>query len=162
MKLLIIAAALSTLAAAPTTVPTVRLSEEVEVAAPAARVWEQVTVGRNLVTWCPEWKSERNATARLSAVGDVLDYRDAWGNGGRSVVTYLVARKELRVAHEPDDGSYICQARMVLTPTPRGTRVRWIESYTDESAAKDRDATAQKTLRAMHESLTQLKASAER
>ncbi len=162
MRALMLISAVLALGAAPATLPSVRLTEDVEVAAPPARVWEQVTVGRHLVVWCPVWKSEGNTTARISAVGDVLQFRDAWGNRGRSVVTYLVPLQEVRVTHEPDDGSYVCQARLVLTPTAKGTRVRWMETYTDDSPPKDRDATAQKTLREMRESLTRLKAGAER
>ena len=125
-------------------VPVVRHEAEVEVAAPPAAVWAYVTSGRNFVTWCPQWKSAKNAAHSIVKVGDVLDYMDEWGHGGRSIVTYLAKDKELRVAHEPDDGSYICQAKFVLTPTPRGTRVLFWDQYTDESPAKDLQATAEK------------------
>ncbi len=149
-------------APAPRQIPTVRLEAERDVAAPPAAVWAQLTVGRNLVTWCPVWKSAANATRRLARVGDVLDYTDAWGHGGRSVVTFLEANKELRVAHEPNDGSYLCQARVMLTPAPRGTHVRYVEQYTDESPPKDLEATAAKTTAKMNAALAALEKGAER
>ena len=58
----------------------------------------------------------------LTRVGDVLDYTDEWGNGGRSVVTYLKKNAELRVAHEPASGAYMCQGKLILTTTGEGTK----------------------------------------
>src|SRR3989442_7330040 len=118
-------------------VPVVRLHAETEVAAPPAAVWTYMTTGKNMVTMCPVWKSAKNAAVKVSKVGDVLDYTDEWGNNGRSVVTYMVKNKELRVAHEPNKGDYICQAKLVLTPTPNGTLVHYWEQYTDESSPTD-------------------------
>src|SRR5437016_10188211 len=77
-------------------IPVVRLHAVSEVAAPPAAVWAFMTRGRNFVTWCPEWKSARNAAIRLARVGDSVDYADAWGNNGRSVVTYLSPNREDR------------------------------------------------------------------
>ena len=142
-------------------VPVVRHTLQAEIAAPPAVVWARLTQGKNLVTWCPVWKSPRNAKVALARVGDTLDYTDEWGNGGRSVVTYLVREKELRVAHEPNDGSYLCQAKVVLTPKGNATVVRYVESYTDESAAPDLDATAKKMEAEMSATLAALKSSAE-
>jgi uncharacterized protein YndB with AHSA1/START domain len=137
--------------------PMVRLVAESEVAAPPAAVWNWLTQGKNLVTWCPAWKSPANARVNLAKVGDVLDFTDSWGNGGRSVVTFLEAPRELRVAHEPNDGSYVCQARISLAAGGAGTRVTWTEQYTDESSEADRAATAAKTADEMTRTLAALK-----
>jgi uncharacterized protein YndB with AHSA1/START domain len=142
-------------------VPVVRHVLRAEIAAPPAAVWAQITQGKNLVTWCPVWKSPGNAKISLSKVGDVLEYKDEWGNGGRSVVTYYVKNQELRVAHEPTDGSYLCQARIVLKPSAAGTRVEYLEQYTDESAPADLEATAKKIGSEMNETLLALKKGAE-
>lgn len=155
------------LAAAPvegdtTIVPVVRLTAETSIAAPPAAVWKHLTEGRSLVTWCPLWKKEANAKVTLARVGDSLDYTDQWGNGGRSVVTFLSAGAELRIAHEPQDGSYLCQSKLTLAPEGGGTRVRWVEQYTDESADADRDATAGKMAVDMESTLKALKTAAER
>lgn len=142
-------------------VPVVRLHAAAEIAAPPAAVWAQITQGKNLVTWCPVWKSAKNAAVSLARVGDVLDYRDEWGNGGQSVVTFLAKDRELRVAHEPAKGDYLCQAKLVLAPTARGTKVDYWEQYTDESSAADLQATAGKMQGAMARTLASLKAGAE-
>lgn len=139
-----LAAIASVSVAAHTQVPVMRFHAQTDVAAPAGAVWTQLTSGKNLVTWCPVWKSPKNAAVNIVKVGDVLDFTDQWGGGGRSVVTYLVKGKELRVAHEPNKGDYICQAKLMLTPTASGTRVDYWEQYTDESAPKDMEATAAK------------------
>lgn len=138
-------------------VAVVRLHVQTEVAAPPAAVWAHMTTGKNLVTWCPEWKSAENAEVDLTEVGDVLDYTDAWGNGGRSVVTYLEKDKELRVAHEPTKGDYMCQAKLVLTPAGKATTVHYWEQYTDESEPKDLEATAAKMESEMAATLAALK-----
>ena len=125
-------------------VPVVRIHTRADIAASPATVWAWMTQGKNLVTWCPEWKAPANARASITKIGDVLDYTDQWGNGGRSVVTYMVKGKELRVAHEPTKGDYICQAKFILEPDGAGTRVTYWEQYTDESLPTDVQATAQK------------------
>ncbi len=143
-------------------VPTVRLHAQAVVNAPPAAIWAYMTGGKNFVTWCPMWKSSKNAAASLTKVGDVLDYSDQWGNGGRSVVTYIVRNKEIRVAHEPTNGSYMCQAKLVLEPQGRGTMVQYWEQYTDESAPKDLQATAAKMQSEMDQTLVDLKKGVER
>lgn len=142
-------------------IPVVRHTVETEIAAPAAAVWMQLTQGKNLVTWCPVWQSALNAKVSLGRVGDTLDFTDQWGNGGRSIVTYLARGKELRVAHEPNDGSYLCQAKIVLTPKGNATRVQYVEAYTDESAPADLEATANKLQASMGTMLAALKKAAE-
>ncbi len=143
-------------------VPTVRLHAQALVNAPPAAIWTYMTRGKNLVTWCPMWKNAKNTTASLARVGDVLDYSDQWGNGGRSVVTYIVRSKEIRVAHEPTNGSYMCQAKLVLKAQGRGTMVHYWEQYTDESAPKDLQATAAKMQSEMDQTLADLKKEVER
>lgn len=143
-------------APAPKKVPMVSLSVQSRVAAPPGAVWAQITQGKNLVTWCPVWKSAANQKVNLSRVGDALDFTDAYGNGGRSVVTFYSKDRELRVAHEPNDGSYVCRARLTLEAEGGGTRVTFGEMYSDESKPADMAATAAKTRREMTESLEAL------
>ena len=138
-------------------VPVIRVHAETEVLASPGRVWAQITTGRNLVTWCPQWKSPKNAGVFLTRVGDVLDYTDEWGNGGRSVVTYLKKNAELRVAHEPASGAYMCQGKLILTPTDHGTNVALWDQYTDESPPADAAATAEKMEKELAETLAALK-----
>ena len=143
-------------------VPVVRIHAQTVVQAAPSAVWLHMTRGKNLVTWCPVWKSAKNSAVNLAKVGDVLDYTDQWGNGGRSIVTYLVANKELRIAHEPNDGSYLCQAKLTLAPQGQGTLVQYWEQYTDESAPKDLEATAAKMQADVDLTLATLKSSVEK
>ena len=142
-------------------VPVMRVHAETEVLAKPGSVWSYITTGRNLVTWCPQWKSKENELVSITHVGDVLDYTDEWGNGGRSVVTYLDKGKELRVAHEPENGGYMCQAKFVLTPTEKGTRVQLWDQYTDESSPTDMAATAEKMEKELAETVAALKSGCE-
>ena len=135
----------------------VRIQQSVEIAAAPAAVWTHLTTGKNLATWCPQWKGVSNAKVNLTRVGDVLDFTDAYGNGGRSVVTYLDKGKELRVTHEPDNGSYMCQARVTVAPSGKGARVQLSDSYTDESKPADMEATRKKSEADMAAELAALK-----
>jgi uncharacterized protein YndB with AHSA1/START domain len=143
-------------------VPVVRFNAEIEVSAPPSAVWSYMTTGKNLATWCPMWKSAGNARSGLNKVGDVLDFTDPWGNGGRSIVTYSVKDKEMRIAHEPTKGDYMCQAKFILTPTGSSTRVEYWEQYTDESKPEDMEATAKKMEADMQETLAALKRGVEK
>src|SRR5438105_8865041 len=106
-------------------IPAIELHARTVIAAPPAHVWGALTTGRNFATWCPLWKAPANMRVNLAHVGDVVRFTDEWNNSGRSVVTYLVPERELRVAHEPDDGSYLCRARVTLTPGAGGTLVQF-------------------------------------
>ena len=145
--------------AGPARITTMRLAAETTIAAAPDAVWKSLTEGQSLVTWCPVWKSEGNKKVKLTKVGDVLDFTDEYGNGGRSVVTYLEAGKELRVAHEPNDGSYVCQAKITLVPDGGATKVMYTEQYTDEQDAAAADATAAKTEAGMQQTLAALRRS---
>lgn len=57
-----------------------------EIAATPAAVWGYIVSGRNMATWCSEWKTAANTSRTLTRVGDVLDYTDSWGHGGRSAI----------------------------------------------------------------------------
>lgn len=143
-------------------IPVVRLTSEADIAAPPVAVWTYLTTGKNLVTWCPVWKNASNAKVTIAKVGDVLDFTDEFGNGGRSVVTYLDRGKELRVSHEPTNGSYMCQAKLILAPRGAMTHVTYVEQYTDESKAEDLQATAGKMEGEMAATMAALKKAVER
>jgi hypothetical protein len=143
-------------------IPVVCFHATAEVQAPATAVWSFMTQGKNFITWCPEWKNPSNASINLNRVGDWVDYTDQWGNNGRSVVTFMVRGKELRVAHEPNKGDFLCQAKMILEPGAKGTTVHYYEQYTDESQPADLEATAKKVAAEMERTLAALKARVEK
>ena len=147
--------------ATPARVTTMRLTAETDVAAPPQAVWGWITNGKNLVTWCPVWKSGANAKVRITKIGDVLDFSDEWGNGGRSIVTYVNKNKELRVAHEPDNGSYMCQSKFLIAADASGAHVTWIEQYTEEQPKEAADKNAADMDLQMNATLQALKAGVE-
>jgi uncharacterized protein YndB with AHSA1/START domain len=134
----------------------VRITVVEEMSAPPAAVWTALTTGASLVTWCPVWKAPANAEVKLTRVGDTLEFLDEWGNGGRSIVTFLEPNRELRVAHEPTTGEYLCQVRVQLEAKGSGSTVTYMEQYSDDSSDEDRIATAGKTEAAMKSTLAAL------
>lgn len=140
----------------------VRLTDEIEISAPPADVWTHMTSGASLIAWCPYWRSEANAKATIDNVGDVLEFNDEWGNTGRTVITFVEKAKELRMLHEPADGSYVCHAKLMLKAVGDKTMVSYVEQYTDESKPADAKATAAKMGDQMHATLQALKRSAEK
>jgi len=162
LSCLALATAVRSARAATDQVPMVQLHLSSEMGAPPAAIWAYLVKGRNLVSYCPMWKSAKNASVNLVKVGDVLEFTDEWGNGGRSIVTYLVPNRELRVVHEPNKGDYVCQAKITLAPSGPGTMVQYWEQYSDASAAADLEATAAKTKAGMAQMLAAIKKSVER
>lgn len=143
-------------------VTTIRIHSQVRIDAGAAATWRSLTQGSHFASWMPEWKQPRNARINLVRVGDWLDSVDDWNNKGRSVVTYLSRDRELRLANDPLDGSFMCQTKFLLNSDGAGTTVQLIEQYTDEGSATDARATAAKVQAGMDRSLQSLKAAVEK
>jgi len=114
----------------------------VRVNAPAAKVWAAMTDADKAVSWCPLWKNADGAES-LTTLGASIAFLDEWENPGRSVVVYVDPERELRLAHVPDDGSYVCQVRLQLTPAGDATDVHVTEQYSDAlDAPVDKDTAA--------------------
>ncbi len=132
-----------------------------QINAPAAKVWTALTDKDKAMSWCPMWKNAKSPQP-LTKVGNTMEFVDDWKNAGKSVVIYVDAGKELRIAHVPDNGSYMCQAKIVLTPDGNTTHVKVTEQYSDAFDAptdKDTAAMTQKEIAAM---LAALKGAAEK
>lgn len=140
----------------------VRLTDQVEINAAPADVWTKMMTGASLIVWCPYWKNEANAKATINNVGDVLEYSDEWGNTGKTVITFIDKAKELRMVHEPGDGSYVCHATLKLEAAGDKTVVSYVEQYTDESSPTDAKATAAKMGDQMKATLKSLKTTVEK
>jgi hypothetical protein len=143
-------------------VATTGIHSQIRIDAGAAAIWRYATQGSHFASWMPAWKQPRNARINLVRVGDWLDSVDDWNNKGRSVVTYLSRDRELRLANDPLDGSFMCQTKLVLNPDGAGTMVQLSEQYTDESSAADAGATAAKVQAGLDRSLRSLKAAVEK
>ena len=68
--------------------------------------------------------------------------------------------KELRVAWEPGNASYLCSKRVVLSPFPGGTRVEYTDRYTDDQP--NADETARQVAQETEKHLAAFKALAEK
>ncbi|MEO6463430.1 MAG: hypothetical protein ABIP29_10180 [Candidatus Eisenbacteria bacterium] len=65
-----------------------------------------------------------------------------WSDTGRLVVTHIAPGRELRVAWEPANASYICAKCIVLRPKGKGSEIEYLDRYSDDQL--DADATAAK------------------
>jgi uncharacterized protein YndB with AHSA1/START domain len=119
-------------------------------------VWAALTGAKTARSWCPMWKDAKDPQP-LTMVGTAIGFTDDYGNSGKSVVLFSDPAKELRLAHVPDNGSYVCQTRITLAPDGTGTRVHLTEQYSDAlDVPVDKD-TAAKTKTELEASLAALK-----
>lgn len=132
-----------------------------EVKAAPAQVWATLTDGARVQSWYPGWKGATGVKS-LATIGASITYKDEWGNPGKSVVLYAMKDKELRFAHVPDDGSYVCQVKFQLEAKGAGTMVTVSDQYSDNlDVPLDKD-TAAVAKASMMKYLTALKAAAEK
>ncbi len=82
-----------------------------------------------------------------------------WSDDTTYFLTYAEPNKELRLALEPDNASYICQKRWILTPEGDKTKVQLIDIYT-ESAPQD-EASIKSQIEGWNGHLAKLKEMAE-
>jgi uncharacterized protein YndB with AHSA1/START domain len=134
----------------------------IDIAASPAKVWAALTDADKVQSWCPIWTQPPTGGKSLATVGNTVMFKDEYGNTGKSVVLYVDAMKELRIAHVPDNGSYVCQAKFILEGKGNATTVTVKEQYSDDmNVPVDRD-TALKTKNGIAKSLADLKAMAEK
>jgi hypothetical protein len=110
-----------------------------EVKAPVAAVWALAT---RVTGFCMLTGFVPDATATektFAALGDAAS-ATVWSDSGVLVATYVAKEKELRVTWEVANGGYLCAKRIVLSPTPTGTKVEYWDRYTDDQANVDETA----------------------
>ena len=131
-----------------------------EVKASPAQVWAALVEPGKAKTWYPGWKNAME-TQSLATVGQALSFVDEWNNAGKSVVLFVDRNKELRVAHMPNDGSYVCQVKFKVEPKGTGTLVTIVDQYSDDlNVPLDKD-TGAKVNAGMTKYLAALKATVE-
>ncbi len=133
-----------------------------EVKAAPAQVWAALTEIDKMKAWYPGWKNVAAMTKPLTAVGQMLDYNDEWNNAGKTVVIYLAKNQELRLAHVPNDGSYVCQLKFKLEPKGASTLVTAVDQYSDALDVPTDKDTALIAKNGMMKYLAALKAVAEK
>jgi uncharacterized protein YndB with AHSA1/START domain len=100
-------------------------------------MWAALTTGDGVCTIVGACSIEAADRKRpMAKVGDSVRAK-AGNDGGNLVVSHVKPNKELRVAWEQDAGGYLCVFKFVLTPTPQGTRVEFVDRYTDDSPKVD-------------------------
>lgn len=95
------------------------------------------------------------AAKKMEKVGDNAPVKFG-GDIGAWILVYAKAAAELRYAWEPDNGSYLCQERWLLTPSGKSTKVSYEDRYT-ESGAQTAAAIAEQ-IKSYNQALAKLKA----
>lgn len=132
----------------------------VEVKASPAQAWAAIVEPGKAKSWYPGWKNATE-TQSLATVGAAIGFVDEWNNAGKSVVLFVDKGKELRVAHMPNDGSYVCQVKFKVEPKGTGALVTIVDQYSDDlNVPLDKD-TAAKVKEGMTKYLTALKGAVE-
>ncbi|HET6349684.1 MAG TPA: SRPBCC domain-containing protein [Candidatus Krumholzibacteria bacterium] len=140
----------------------VTMDGSVDIAASPAKVWSTLTDADKIQSWCPMWKEPPKGGASLASLGNAVSFTDDYGNPGKSVVVYVDAMKELRIAHVPDNGSYVCQVKFNLEGKGNTTTVKVTEQYSDDmNVPLDKD-TALQTKTEIAKYLANLKTEAEK
>lgn len=115
----------------------ITIPQTIELKAAPADVWKVVTTGEGfgaLTGFKPT-----GGPKSFSKVGDSVTAQ-VWDDTGTLVVTVLVPQKELRVAWEPDNASYLCAKRILVKPSAAGTTLEYWDRYTDDQPNADQTA----------------------
>ncbi|RMF08429.1 MAG: SRPBCC domain-containing protein [Candidatus Neomarinimicrobiota bacterium] len=104
-------------------------------AAPA-KVWQVLTDAAQLTSILGY--EYLGGARKFSQAGSEAQVK-AWGDASSFMLVRSVPYKELRFNLDPENGSYICNCRWVLSPAGKDTRVRFEERYT-ESGPQTADA----------------------
>jgi uncharacterized protein YndB with AHSA1/START domain len=107
----------------------ITIPQTIEVKASPAAVWTALTTwdGFGTLTGFKPTGTQKS----FSKVGDSTAAQ-VWDDKGTLVVTAFVPQRELRVAWEPENASYLCAKRIVLKPSATGTTVEYRDRYTDD------------------------------
>ena len=93
-------------------------------------------------------------------VGDTARM-EVWSDPCTYLLTYVKPHQELRLALEPDNASYICQKRWLLSPAEGGgTQLHLIDRYTESGSQSAESLKSQ--VEAWENHLAQIKAAVEK
>jgi len=96
----------------------------------------------------------KGAAKKLEKVGDSAPVNYG-GDSGMWILVYARPGSELRYSWEPDNASYLCQERWILTPAGKGTKVQYEDRYT-ESGPQTAEAIAEQ-VKSYNQALARLK-----
>lgn len=117
----------------------VTISTRVEVKASPAKVWKTLCSVEGFCAITGFKPVPGQKLRSFARVGDALS-AGIWTDTGRLIVTYLSPDRELRVAFEPENASYLCSSRVILKPSGDGTSVEFTDRYSDDQATVDQTA----------------------
>lgn len=129
---------------------------EIVINAPVEKVWAVLTDLEKFSDFMGfVWQSGKK---RVENVGDTARMK-VWSDNTTYFLTYVEPNKEIRLALEPDNASYICQKRWVLVPDGNKTVVKLMDIYTESS--KQSEESLQQQANTWENHLEKLKALAE-
>jgi len=96
----------------------------------------------------------KGVAKKMEKVGDNAPVKFA-GDTGSWILTFVKPGSELRYSWEPDNASYLCQERWLLTASGKGTKV-WYEDRYTESGPQTAEAIAEQ-IKSYNQALTRLK-----
>lgn len=115
-------------------------SGEITINAAPARVWQILTdVGQ--LTGLLGYQYVGGAK-KFGKVGDEAQVK-VWGDAGNFTLVRAQNGKELRFNLDPENGSYICNCRWVLSKSGNGTKLWFEERYTESGPQTKEDLEAQ-------------------
>jgi len=113
---------------------------QVIVNAPPEKIWAVLTNLEQFTGFMGfEWQSGNKT---VSKVGDTARMK-VWSDNTTYFLTYADPNKELRLALEPDNASYICQKRWILIPEGDKTKVQLIDIYTESGQQSEESINSQ-------------------
>jgi hypothetical protein len=115
-------------------------SGEVTINASPDQVWAVLTDVGQLTEICGY--EYVGGAKTFSNVGDEAQVR-VWDEPGSFMLVRANNNKELRFNLDPEDGSYICNCRWILSKSGDGTKVWFEERYTESGPQTKEDLEAQ-------------------
>ena len=131
-------------------------SGEVTINASPDQIWGVLTDASQLTEICGY--EYVGGAKTFSKVGDRAQVM-VWGEPGSFMLTRATGEKELRFNLDPENGTYICSCRWVLSKSGDGTKVWFEERYTESGPQTKEDIEAQ--VKDLNESFKKLKMKAE-
>lgn len=132
-------------------------SGEVTINASPDEVWQVLTDANQLTEICGY--EYVGGAKTFSKVGDEAQVK-VWDDAGSFMLTRVTDKTELRFNFDPENGSYLCNCRWVLSKAKDGTKVWFEERYT-ESGPQTKEA-LESQVKELNEGLMKLKQEAEK
>jgi len=109
---------------------------QVEIDASTQDIWKVVSNAKSL---CALLNYELMSGATdFQKPGDYIRAK-SWGDASTMIPTMVVPNEELRFGFDPDNASYFCNQRWVLTPKGKKVVVQFTLTYTESGTQSEED-----------------------